>query len=127
MPKILLVEDNDANADMLKRRLMLRGFTVVIATDGLEAIALARQEQPDLILMDISLPEIDGWTATRRLKDDPATAAIPIIALTGHATVPDREESLAAGCQEFEMKPVDFPRLLGKIEALVAAARPSQP
>ena len=126
MRKILLVEDNEANADMLRRRLLLRGFAVVTAIDGLQAISLARQEQPDLILMDVSLPEIDGWKATRQLKSDPATAGIPVIALTGHAMVSDLEQSLAAGCQEFEMKPVDFPRLLVKMEALLTAIRPSR-
>ena len=121
MPTILLVEDNEVNADMLTRRLSRRGFVVVWAADGLEAIAAARREQPDVILMDMSLPEIDGWEATRRIKNDPSTAAIPIIALTAHAMVSDRERALEAGCSEFETKPVDLDRLLGKVAALTAA------
>ena len=120
MPTILLVEDNEVNADMLTRRLSRRGFVVVWAADGLEAIAAARREQPEVILMDMSLPEIDGWEATRRIKNDPSTAAIPIIALTAHAMVSDRERALEAGCSEFETKPVDLERLLGKIAALTA-------
>lgn len=118
MKKILLVEDNEINADMLTRRLTRRGFTVVWAADGLQAISTALREQPDVILMDMSLPEIDGWEATRRLKQDPTTAHIPIIALTAHAMVSDRERSLDAGCSEFETKPVDLERLLGKIASL---------
>jgi len=119
MTKLLLVEDNAANADMLRRRLERRGFEVVIASSGLQAILFAHQERPALILMDMSLPEIDGWEATRRLKHDPATAAIPIIALTAHAMVTDRDRSLRAGCDEFETKPIDLDRLLGKIAALL--------
>lgn len=121
MKKILLVEDNEVNADMLCRRLTRRGYEVVWASDGLQAITAALREQPDVILMDMSLPEIDGWEATRRLRKEPATSAIPIIALTAHAMVSDRERSLAAGCTEFETKPVDLDRLLGKIVALVGA------
>jgi len=119
MTKLLLVEDNAANADMLRRRLERRGFEVVIASSGLQAILFAHQERPALILMDMSLPEIDGWEATRRLKHDPATAAIPIIALTAHAMVTDRDRSLSAGCDEFETKPIDLDRLLGKVAALL--------
>ena len=119
MTKLLLVEDNAANADMLRRRLERRGFEVVIASSGLQAILFAHQERPALILMDMSLPEIDGWEATRRLKHDPATAAIPIIALTAHAMVTDRDRSLRAGCDEFETKPIDLDRLLGKVAALL--------
>lgn len=115
---LLLVEDNEINADMLGRRLTRRGFVVVIARDGRVAIELALREQPDLILMDLSLPEIDGWEATRRIKANPETARIPIIALSAHAMLSDRERSLEAGCDEFETKPVDFDRLLKKMETL---------
>ena len=121
MAKILLVEDNDINADMLGRRLTRRGFAVVRAADGLQAVELAQSEHPDLILMDMSLPEIDGWEATRRVKGDAATATIPVIALTAHAMVSDRERCLAAGCNEFETKPVDLERLLQKMTALLPA------
>jgi two-component system cell cycle response regulator DivK len=121
LAKILLVEDNDVNADMLMRRLTRRGFVVVRACDGRQAVTLAQQEQPDLILIDMSLPEIDGWEATRRIKGDPATAAIPLIALTAHAMVSDREQSLAAGCNDFETKPVDLERLLAKMAMLLNA------
>jgi len=121
MSTILLVEDNQINADMLSRRLTRRGFHVVLATDGLLAVKEAGLVRPDVILMDMSLPEIDGWEATRRIKADAATAAIPVIALTAHAMVADRERSIAAGCQEFETKPVDFDRLLSKIESFIPA------
>ena len=123
--KILLVEDNAFNADMLSRRLMKCGYLVVLAGDGLRAIECARADRPDLILMDVSLPEIDGWEATRRLKADPDTAQIPIIALTAHARVTDRGKSIEAGCQEVEIKPVDLPRLLEKVERLLMEAEPS--
>ena len=116
---VLLVEDNEVNADMLIRRLQRRGFVVTLATDGLRAVALAVATAPDIILMDMSLPEIDGWEATRRIKADPATSAIPIIALTAHAMTSDRERALEVGCHEFETKPVDFARLLGKMQALI--------
>jgi len=119
MSTILLVEDNEVNADMLARRLTRRGFTVVLAADGLLAVSRAREALPDLILMDMSLPEIDGWEATRRVRRDPLTAGIPIIALTAHAMTSDRDQSFAAGCDEFETKPVDLVRLLEKIEALL--------
>jgi two-component system cell cycle response regulator DivK len=119
--KILLVEDNEISADMLSRRLVRRGFAVVRATDGLEAVVLARQERPDVILMDLSLPEIDGWEATRRIKRDPATAAIPVLALTAHAMATDRETSLNAGCDDFDTKPVDMARLLAKLAVLLRA------
>lgn len=119
MPKILLVEDNEMNRDMLARRLEKRGYAVVIAVDGQSGVALARAEKPDLILMDMSLPIIDGWEASRQLKADPAVAAIPIIALTAHAMAEDREKALAAGCNEYETKPVDLASLLAKIEALL--------
>jgi CheY-like chemotaxis protein len=121
MAKILLVEDNEINADMLGRRLTRRGYVVTKATDGLQAVAQAQRDCPDLILMDMSLPEIDGWEATRRIKGNPATAAIPVMALTAHAMVSDRERSIAAGCDEFETKPVDLERLLEKIAALLGA------
>ena len=117
--RILLVEDNELSADMLGRRLTRRGFTVITATDGLQAIARATGDGPDLILMDMSLPEIDGWEATRRLKLDPGTRHIPVIALTAHAMVTDRDRSFEVGCAEFETKPVDLDRLLAKIEALL--------
>ena len=121
MKKILLVEDNPMNADMLSRRLRRRGFLVVTAVDGLSAVACAASERPDVILMDMSLPEIDGFEATRRLKASPATSPIPVIALTAHALVSDRDRAFLAGCDKFETKPVDFDRLLQTIEALVGA------
>lgn len=119
MPKLLLVEDNEMNRDMLARRLEKRGYTVVIAVDGQNGVALARSEKPDLILMDMSLPIIDGWEASRQLKADPAMAPTPIIALTAHAMAEDREKALAAGCNEYETKPVDLANLLAKIEVLL--------
>ncbi len=119
--RLLLVEDNEANADMLSRRLHRQGFDVLLATDGLQAVDVATSAQPDLVLMDISLPKIDGWEATRRLKGAAATAAIPIIALTAHAMVADRQKCLDAGCNEFETKPIDLKRLLEKIHALLGA------
>jgi CheY-like chemotaxis protein len=121
MTKILLVEDNELNRDMLSRRLSRRGHQVVEAADGEAALALAASERPDLILMDMSLPVLDGWEATRRLKSVPATRSIPVIALTAHAMVADREKSLAAGCDDFDTKPVDFERLLRKIARLLPA------
>jgi CheY-like chemotaxis protein len=119
MAKLLIVEDNEMNRDMLSRRLQRRGFATIIATDGGAGVAMARSEQPDLILMDMSLPVIDGWEATRQIKADPATARIPIIALTAHAMTSDRDKALQAGCNDYDTKPVDLPRLLGKIEALL--------
>lgn len=119
MAKILLVEDNEMNRDMLSRRLLRNGFEVVMAVDGAKGVAMASSEKPDLILMDMSLPEIDGWEATRRVKADPATKAIPVIALTAHAMAEDREKALAAGCDDFDTKPVELPRLLAKIQALL--------
>ena len=119
MAKILIVEDNEMNRDMLSRRLERRGFSTIIATDGAAGVAMARAERPDLILMDMSLPVIDGWEASRQLKADPATALIPIIALTAHAMTSDRDKALQAGCNDYDTKPVDLPRLLGKIEALL--------
>ena len=120
MPKILLVEDNEMNRDMLSRRLLKQGFEVVIAVDGEQAVALARSEAPDLILMDISLPGLDGWEATRLLKTMPETRSIPIIALTAHAMAGDREKSLAAGCNDYDTKPIDFRRLLEKIQGFLS-------
>jgi two-component system, cell cycle response regulator DivK len=119
MPKILLVEDNEMNRDMLSRRLLKAGFEMVMAVDGEQAIDLARSEAPDLILMDISLPGLDGWEATRRLKAGPETRSIPIIALTAHAMAGDREKSLAAGCNDYDTKPIDFRRLVQKIQGLL--------
>ncbi len=121
--RVLLVEDNEANADMLSRRLARHGYEVVLATDGLQAVEQAVAGRPDLILMDISLPKIDGWEATRRIKAETATAAVPIVALTAHAMVADRQKCLDAGCDEFETKPVDLPRLLEKMQRLLGGAR----
>ena len=119
MAKILLVEDNEMNRDMLSRRLERRGYEVIVATDGEEGVARARAEAPDLILMDMSLPVLDGWEATRQLKAAPETKSIPIVALTAHAMTGDREKALEAGCDDFDTKPIDLPRLLGKVEALL--------
>ena len=119
MAKILLVEDNEMNRDMLSRRLQRRGYEIVVAVDGEQGVAMARTEGPALVLMDMSLPGIDGWEATRQLKADAATRGTPIIALTAHAMAGDREKCLAAGCDDFDTKPVDFERLLGKIQALL--------
>ena len=119
MSKILLVEDNELNRDMLSRRLQRRGYEVVIAVDGQESMALARSEAPDLILMDMSLPVLDGWEATRRLKAAPETKSIPIIALTAHAMSGDRDQALEAGCDDYDAKPIEMPRLLAKIEAFL--------
>ena len=119
MAKIRLVEDNEMNRDMLSRRLSRNGFEVVVAVNGQEGVDLASAERPDLILMDMSLPVLDGWEATRRVKADPATATIPVIALTAHAMAQDREEAMAAGCDDFDTKPVELPRLLEKINALL--------
>ena len=119
MPKILLVEDNEMNRDMLSRRLERRGYEVVMAMDGEQAVALAQSAAPDLILMDMSLPVLNGWDATRRIKGAPATHSIPIIALTAHAMADDREKAVAAGCDDYDTKPVDLERLLPKIERLL--------
>jgi CheY-like chemotaxis protein len=121
MAKILLVEDNEMNRDMLSRRLARNGFEVVIAVNGQEGVDLATSSKPDLILMDMSLPILDGWEATRQVKANPATKGIPVIALTAHAMVQDKEKALAAGCDEFDTKPVELPRLLEKIKALLPA------
>lgn len=119
MPKILMVEDNEMNVNMLSRRLQKRGYTVVTALDGRQGYLLARSEAPDLILMDISLPGMDGWEVTRLLKSSGVTRHIPIIALTAHALVTDRDKAFEAGCDEYETKPVDFERLGKKIESLL--------
>ena len=119
MPKLLLVEDNEMNRDMLSRRLMRKGYEVVIAVDGNEGIEKARNAAPDLILMDMSLPVLDGWEATRQLKADTATKAIPIIALTAHAMSGDRARALSVGCDDYDTKPIELPRLLEKIETLL--------
>jgi CheY-like chemotaxis protein len=119
MAKILYVEDNEDNVYMLASRLRRRGFNVVAAEDGARGLAVARDERPDLILMDLSLPGLDGWEATRRLKAMPETAGIPVIALSAHVMAGDREQALAAGCDDYDAKPVDFERLLAKIRALL--------
>jgi CheY-like chemotaxis protein len=122
MPKILIVEDNEMNRDMLSRRLARRGYDVAIAVDGEQGLVMARAELPALILMDMSLPGLDGWEATRQLKADPQTKEIAIIALTAHAMAGDREKAMAAGCDDFDTKPIELTRLLGKIEALLGRA-----
>ena len=121
--KILLVEDNEMNRDMLSRRLLRKGYEVVMAVDGGQAVSMAESEHPDLILMDMSLPVIDGWEATRRVKAAEATAHIPVIALTAHAMSGDREKALEAGCDDYDTKPIEMPRLLEKIDALLVRTR----
>ena len=123
MPKILLVEDNEMNRDMLSRRLQRKGYAVVTAEDGEKGLLLARSEAPDLILMDISLPAMSGWEVTRLLKADEATRHIPIIALTAHAWVTDREKAIAAGCDDYDTKPVEFGRLSEKMETLLTVKK----
>jgi CheY-like chemotaxis protein len=120
--KILIVEDNELNRDMLSRRLARRGYQIILAVDGGEGIEAATAEIPDLILMDMSLPVVDGWEATRRIKAEPLTRTIPVIGLTAHAMAGDREKVLEAGCDDYDTKPVELPRLLEKIEALLARA-----
>ena len=122
MAKILLVEDNEMNHNMLSRRLVKRGYDVAVALDGEQGVAIARSEAPALILMDMSLPGLDGWEATRQIKAAPETRSIPVIALTAHAMAGDREKAVAAGCDDFDTKPVELPRLLEKIEALLGRA-----
>ncbi len=119
MPKILLVEDNEMNRDMLSRRLARKGYTVVCAVDGQSGLAKTRSEAPDLVLMDMSLPVLDGWEATRQIKADPVLKAIPVIALTAHAMASDEQQAREAGCDDFDTKPVELPRLLGKIVTLL--------
>jgi two-component system cell cycle response regulator DivK len=119
MSKILLVEDNEMNRDMLSRRLQRKGHQVLIAIDGAQGVELAQSHEPDIILMDMSLPVLDGWEATQQLKAAPETSEIPIIALTAHAMAGDREKCLEVGCDDYDTKPIEFPRLLGKIQALL--------
>jgi two-component system cell cycle response regulator DivK len=125
MPKILIVEDNEMNRDMLSRRLERRGYEIVTALDGEQGVAAAQSENPDLILMDMSLPVMDGWEATRRLKTEAATSRIPVIGLTAHAMTGDRDKAMAAGCDDYDTKPVELPRLLGKIESLLGRSGPA--
>ena len=120
MAKILLVEDNDLNRDMLSRRLQRRGHQVLLAADGMQAILMAESETPDVVVLDLTLPVIDGWEVARRLKASPTTAAVPVFALTAHAMAGDRERALAAGCDDYDTKPIDFPQLVAKLEALLA-------
>ena len=120
MARILLVEDNEMNRDMLSRRLLRKGHAIAMAVDGAQGVEMAKAQMPDIILMDMSLPVIDGWEATRRLKADDATRSIPIIALTAHAMAGDQEKALEAGCDDYDTKPVELPRLLSKIDALLA-------
>ena len=122
MAKILLVEDNEMNRDMLSRRLQRKGYEVVMALDGAEGVALAASAAPDLILMDMSLPVLDGWEATRQIKAAPETRSVPIIALTAHAMSGDREKAIEAGCDDYDTKPIEFPRLLEKIQSLIEDA-----
>ena len=123
MAKVLLIEDNEMNRDMLSRRLIRRGFQVVFAMDGQQGVDLARSERPDIILMDMSLPVIDGWEATRRVKADDATRSVPVIGLTAHAMAGDREKAIEAGCDDYDTKPVELDRLIGKIERLLGTAK----
>ncbi len=119
MSKLLLVEDNEMNSDMLSRRLVRRGYEVLLAVNGAEGINMAQLENPDLVLMDMSMPVLDGWEASRRLKAAPETSSIPILALTAHAMSEDRDKALEAGCDDYDTKPIEFSRLLGKIEFLL--------
>lgn len=123
MTRVLLVEDNEMNRDMLSRRLTRRGFEVIFAVNGQEGVDLARSERPDIILMDMSLPVLDGWEATRRVKADTATRSVPVIGLTAHAMSGDRERAIEAGCDDYDTKPVELDRLIGKIERLISAAK----
>lgn len=122
MARILLVEDNEMNRDMLSRRLKRKGYEVIVAIDGAEGLAKATAEAPDLVLMDMSLPVMDGWKATQQLREHPQGKNLPVIALTAHAMANDREKALAAGCDDYDTKPVDLPRLLRKIEALLSSS-----
>ena len=124
MPRILIIEDNEQNRDALSRRLQRRGYDIITAVDGQEGVAMAEAERPDLILMDLNLPDVDGWEATRRLKEAPETRAIPIMAMTAHAIAGDQERALQAGCDDYHAKPVDFQRLLTQIEALLTKTTP---
>ena len=127
MPRVLLVEDNEMNRDMLSRRLTRLGFQVLMATDGEQGVEMARMQRPDLILMDMSLPVLDGWGATRRLKGESDTQSIPLIALTAHAMAGDRDRALGAGCDDYDTKPIELPRLLEKMERLLNGARALAP
>lgn len=124
MPRILVVEDNEENRDSLSRRLQRRGFEVLAAADGNVGVATAKAEKPDLVLMDMNMPELDGWEATRQIKADPALAHVPVIALTAHAMSGDRERALAAGCTDYHTKPIEFPKLLAQIETILQARNP---
>jgi CheY-like chemotaxis protein len=127
MAKLLLVEDNEMNRDMLSRRLLRRGYEVAIAVDGAQGVEMARTERPDLVLMDLSLPVIDGWEATRRIKAGQDTKHLPVIGLTAHAMAGDREKALEAGCDDYDTKPIELERLLQKVEALIqGAGKPAQ-
>ena len=119
MPRILLIDDNEPNRQFLSRRLSRRGFEVIVATDGVAGVEMARAEKPDLILMDMNMPRLDGWEATRQIKADPSVAAVPVIGLTAHAMVGDRERAIEAGCAEYHTKPVEFDKLLEQIESLL--------
>jgi CheY-like chemotaxis protein len=119
MAKLLLVEDNEMNRDMLSRRLIRRGYEVAVAVDGAQGVAMAQSEKPDLVLMDLSLPGIDGWEATRRIKAGAETKHLPVIGLTAHAMAGDREKALEAGCDDYDTKPIELERLIGKIESLL--------
>jgi two-component system cell cycle response regulator DivK len=121
MPRVLLVEDNEMNRDMLSRRLVRRGFEMSLAVDGQQGVDMAGRESPDIILMDMSLPVLDGWEASRRLKANPGTQAIPLIALTAHAMAGDRDRAMQAGCDDYDTKPIEFPRLMEKIDRLLTA------
>jgi len=123
MTKVLVVEDNEMNRDMLSRRLTRRGFQVIFAVDGQQGVDLARSERPDIILMDMSLPVMDGWEATRRVKSDDATSSVPVIGLTAHAMAGDREKAIEAGCDDYDTKPVELERLIGKMERLLSAGK----
>lgn len=119
MPRILVIEDNEENRDSLSRRLERRGFEVLLAPDGKVGVEKAKSEKPDLVLMDMNMPLVDGWEATRQIKGDPATARVPVIALTAHAMAGDKERALAAGCADYHTKPIEFPKLLAQIESLL--------
>ena len=123
MARIQIVEDNEMNRDMLSRRLERKGYSIVMAVDGAEGVAKAASELPDIVLMDMSLPVLDGWEATRRIKADAVTARIPVIALTAHAMAGDRDQTIQAGCDDYDTKPIDLVRLLGKIEAQLSRSR----
>jgi len=122
MPRILVIEDNEWSRDMLARRLERRGYEVLVAPDGKRGVAMTREHRPDLVLMDMSLPEMDGWEATRRLKSDPATRAIPIVALTAHAMASDRQKAMDAGCDDYHTKPVDFENLMRSLQCFLTGA-----